>query len=294
MFPSPMRGVLPPLADVGRIRSGTPSASGQRNAAPFYDMAESGRISRDVPLHPVTTPPQAYYPGAHGVHRPVIASEQRGRPWRQAALELNLLASTAADAPPASLLLEAPEEDETPCPPPLGPSPLEVRRGAHAPALGQTAATLPSSNSSTASSATSPSLPQRAAQPQPGEPASGQWLLGLVTPVLQERLASVPAAGGSRAVSMGASPRTSSSLAVASDQSAGTSPRQRERPVGTPVEQPAARARPADADLSPQEVIVRSLARRRGGHSGYEWRGVLTSANGWQWSAHTCCQCFCP
>lgn len=240
-------GVQPPLADVGRFRSGTPSASGQRDAQPFYNVAERGLISRGVLLHPVATPPQAYYTAAHGFHRPVIAGEQRGRPLSQAALDLNLRASTAADAPPA--LLETPEDDDLRCPPPFGPSQLEVRRGAHAPGLGHTAAALPAANSSPASAVTSLSLPQRAAEPQTGEPASGRRRLGLVTPVLQERLAAVSAASGSRTMSIGASPRTPSSLPVASDQSVGTSPHQRERPVSFPVEPLAARARPADADL---------------------------------------------
>lgn len=268
LFPSRSRGVLPTLSDVRRPRSGTPSAPGQRDAPPLYNVEESGPISRDVLLHPVATPPQAYYTAAHGFHRPVIAGEQRGRPLSQPALDLNLLASTAADVPPASLLLETPEEDEVPCPPSFGPSQVEVRRGTHASVLGHNAAALPAANSSLASAATSPSLPQRAAQPQAGEPAAAQRRMGLVTPVLQERLAAVSAASGSRTMSIGASPPTSSSLTVASDQSAGTSPRQRERPVGTPVGPPAARARPVDADLSPEKVIVRSRARRRGATPG--------------------------
>lgn len=179
--PTGRGGGLPPLfpgapsADIRLPLPGSRStpvnSTGVPAGAPPYDGAASGSyLGPTPPLYPILPSTPDYADGIFPCGQLLEGASQPGRSGQSAAWDLNLLASTALNDAPTSLLPES-------CP--LGDS--APASGARTQSGAQGGAPFP--------------LTQRRA-PRPGEGSSGMRRLGLVTPTLQERPAAVSTAQG--------------------------------------------------------------------------------------------------
>lgn len=186
LFPGRAALVLLPLSDFSRSQPLHRPSSGRRvETPPFYNMMDSGPPAGGDPhvspyMHDLAAP--AYY-----ARRPAAAGG-RGEVDVQPAWDLILLASAAAEAPAASLLLETPEQDDVPYQALLGDSQANRVPVSHSRAQSGDVRRVTCSRT----------LPERDTPPLPGDPASGPRRLGLVTPVLQKCLAAISTASGSR------------------------------------------------------------------------------------------------